>query len=102
MSNAVAVGAPRDTQTTMTEDLTRKIVVWATEIAKYAVALPSRRARCGPPGRRLRGRGAPDHDRAPGATPRRAGGAGLTRDRRGRCRITRREATAGAPATTTE
>jgi len=29
----------------MTEDLTRKIVVWATETAKYAVALPSREAR---------------------------------------------------------
>src|ERR1700724_1026545 len=45
MSNAVAVGAPRDLQTTMTEELTRKIVVWATEIAKYAVALPSSQAR---------------------------------------------------------
>src|SRR5262249_19399052 len=30
---------------TMTEDLTRKIVAWATEIAKHAVALPSGQAR---------------------------------------------------------
>jgi hypothetical protein len=31
----------------MTEDLTQKIVAWATETAKYAVALPSRQAREG-------------------------------------------------------
>jgi hypothetical protein len=29
----------------MTEDLTNKIVVWATEIARYAARLPSRQAR---------------------------------------------------------
>jgi hypothetical protein len=29
----------------MTEDLTKKIVVWATEIARYAAQLPSRQAR---------------------------------------------------------
>ena len=29
----------------MTEDLTKKIVVWATEIASYAAQLPSRQAR---------------------------------------------------------
>lgn len=29
----------------MTEDLTRKIVAWATEIASYAARLPSSRAR---------------------------------------------------------
>jgi hypothetical protein len=44
MSNVVTIGAPRVAET-MTEDLTKTIVVWATEIAKYAVALPSRQAR---------------------------------------------------------
>jgi hypothetical protein len=29
----------------MTEDLTKKIVTWATEIATYAAELPSRQAR---------------------------------------------------------
>jgi hypothetical protein len=29
----------------MTEDLTKKIVAWATEIATYAAELPSRQAR---------------------------------------------------------
>jgi hypothetical protein len=30
---------------TMTEDLTKKVVAWATEIAIYAAQLPSRQAR---------------------------------------------------------
>ena len=29
----------------MTEDLTKKVVAWATEIADYAAQLPSRQAR---------------------------------------------------------
>jgi len=29
----------------MTDDLTDKVVAWATEIARYAVGLPSRQAR---------------------------------------------------------
>ena len=29
----------------MTEDLTNKIIVWATEVASYAARLPSRKAR---------------------------------------------------------
>jgi len=35
----------RSIQVMMTEELTKKVVVWATEIATYAAELPSRRAR---------------------------------------------------------
>ena len=35
----------RSNALTMTDDLTRKIVDWATEIAGYAAQLPSRQAR---------------------------------------------------------
>jgi hypothetical protein len=35
----------RAIQSLMTEELTRKIVAWATEIASYAAELPSSRAR---------------------------------------------------------
>jgi hypothetical protein len=35
----------RAIQAMMTEDLTKKVVAWATEIADYAAQLPSRQAR---------------------------------------------------------
>ena len=46
-AEAVTIGCPDDERerVTMPDDLTRKVVAWATEVGSYAAELPSRQAR---------------------------------------------------------